>query len=171
MNIIGISLGNVCKSAEWAVANNLRKRKNEGYNTCPFDLMVSNYSGIIKCIREDFNNFCNTEYLILNNNNIIHNTYYNFEFNHESPYHADLYLHENWPEGPRHYINNNYIHFIERYNKRIQSFKDYLNDQNNYIIFVIQFGYDVNPNNDCLDLRTALAEKYPNLKYEIRVID
>ena len=47
--MIGISLGNVCNSAEFAVANNLRKRKEEGYNTCPFDLMVSNYKGSNKC--------------------------------------------------------------------------------------------------------------------------
>jgi len=169
MNPVGISLGNVCYSTEWAINNNIRKKKAEGYNTCPFDLMVSNYNGIIQCINNDFEDFCNTSYLQLTNEGFLH-TKYNFGFNHESPGHADLYLHENWPEGEYHFINNNFHHFIERYNSRINSFRNYLNDHNNYIIFVIQFVYDVNPNNDCQELRIALYNKYPHLKYEIIVI-
>lgn len=43
MSKIGISLGNICFSAVWAVQNGLRKTKAEGYKTCPFDLMISNY--------------------------------------------------------------------------------------------------------------------------------
>ena len=82
MNCVGISLGNVCYSAEWAVHNKYRKRKEEGYNTCPFDLMVSNYKGIVKCIKEDFKYFCDTNYLSLQNN-LIFNKYYKFGFNHE----------------------------------------------------------------------------------------
>lgn len=169
MEIVGISLGNVCYSAEWAVFNNIRKKKEEGYNTCPFDLMISNYNGIIQCINNDFEDFYNPIYLHVNSHGIF-NTKYNFGFNHESPGHADLYLHENWPEGTNHFINNNFHHFIERYKTRIDSFDNYLCDPNNYIIFVIQFCYDTNPNNDCLELRNALQNKYPGLKYEIKVI-
>jgi hypothetical protein len=169
MNKIGISLGNACPSAEWAIHNNIRKRKSEGYKTCPFDLMVSNYKGIVQCINNDFEDFCNPDYLVLNNDGLF-NVKYGFGFNHETPGHADLYLHENWPEGQNHFINNNYKHFIARYNKRIQSFRDYLDDPNNYIIFIIQFSISVNPNDDCKELRNALKNKYPNLKYEIKVI-
>jgi len=166
---IAISLGNVCASAEYGVNNGLRKKKEDGYNTCPFDLMVSNYHGIIKCISEDFANFCDTKYLKLINNNV-KNTYYNFGFNHETPGHANLYLHEKWPEGKNHYINNNYCHFKERYYNRIQNFRNYLNDSNNYIIFIIQFAYEKNPNNNFCELRNILREKYPRLKYEIITI-
>ena len=169
MNIIGISLGNVCYSAEWGVQNNFRKKKNEGYNTCPFDLMVSNYDGIVKCIKEDFANFCNTNYLILNNNEL-YNTYYGFGFNHESPYHANIYLTENWPEGAYHFTNNNFVHFVTRYNKRIQSFRNYLNDPNNYIVFIIQFKTHLPPSDDLNSLRSVLLEKYPKLKYEIKIL-
>jgi hypothetical protein len=170
MNSIGISLGNVCHSAEWAVKKNFRKRKEQGYNTCPFDLMVSNYQGIVKCIKEDFKHFCDLDYLILKNN-LIYNTYYNFGFNHESPYHADLYLRENWPEGPNHFVNNNYLHFIERYNNRIKSFRNYLNDPNNTILFIIQFVYDTCPDdNNLFELKNVLHEKYPNLDYKIIII-
>jgi len=169
MNIIGISLGNICDSAEWGVNNGIRKRKDEGYNTCPFDLMVSNYKGIINCIREDFCNFCNTQYIQLSSHGV-HNIYYSFGFNHESPDHANMYLHENWPEGKYHFTNNNFLHFIERYNQRIQNFRNYLNDPNNYIKFIIQFKYDTNPNDNCSELRNVLSEKYLHLKYEIIII-
>lgn len=169
MNTIGVSLGNVCHSADWGVQNNIRKKRSEGYNTCPFDLMVSNYTGIIECIYDDFLYFCDTNYLQLTDNGIRH-TKYNFEFNHESPGPVEIYLQENWPEGKNHFINNNYHYFIQRYNKRISAFRNYLNDPNNYIIFIIQFYYDTNPNNDFEELRQALKCKYPNLKYEIRVI-
>jgi len=171
MNYIGISLGNVCFSAEWAVQNKLRKRKEEGYHTCPFDLMVSNYKGIIKCIEDDFKFFCDINYIELRGN-LIYNTYYNFGFNHESPYHADIYIHEKWPEGANHFVNNNFKHFIKRYNRRIKSFIDYLKDPNNYIIFIIQFAYDSPPiDENLLELRKALSIKYPNLKYEIKILD
>ncbi len=171
MNKIGISLGNICKSAEYGVSNNLRKRKNEGYNTCPFDLMVSNYKGVIDCISTDFIYFYDLEYIILEKEtNIIKNTKYNFGFNHESPDHANLYLHENWKEGNYHFVNNNFKHFIDRYKQRIKSFINYLNDSNNYIIFIIQFYYDIIPNDDLNELRNVLKIKYPNLKYEIKII-
>jgi hypothetical protein len=169
MNKVGISLGNICYSSEWGVQNKIRKTRLQGYKTCPFDLMVSNYRGVIECIKNDFEDFCNPQYLVLTNDTLL-NTKYNFSFNHEMPGHANLYLHENWPEGKNHFINNNFCHFIERYNKRINSFCNYLNDPNNYIIFIIQFYYDTNPNNDCQELRNVLREKYPDLKYEIKII-
>jgi len=169
MQTVGISLGNVCYSAQWGVDSNIRKTKDQGYNTCPFDLMVSNYKGIIECIYNDFQDFYNPSYLVLNENGIF-NVKYNFGFNHESPEHANLHLHENWPEGKMHFVNNNYKNFIERYLKRIENFYNYILDPNNFIIFIIQFTYDTNPNNDCAELRQAIAYKYPNLKYSIIVI-
>ncbi len=50
------------------------EKKQNGYNTCVFDFMVSNYNGIVKCIKEDFNNFKN--YLLDSNNYI----YFIFQF-------------------------------------------------------------------------------------------
>ena len=166
---IAISLGNVCHTAQWGVENGLRTTKQNGYKTCPFDLMVSNYDGIIACIADDFKYFCDPTYLVVNGAGIF-NVKYNFGFNHESPGHADLYLHENWPEGTNHFINHNFKHFIERYNNRIQSFMQYLSDPNNYIVFMIQFASEANPNNGFAKLREVLALKYPNLKYTICLI-
>jgi hypothetical protein len=175
MNNIGISLGNNCNAAVFAVKNNYRSTKINGYKTCVFDLIVSNYKGIIKCILEDFDNFTNINYLKYNEDidiskNIIINTYYNFCFNHETPGHADLYIKENWSEGINHFINNNYANFIERFNKRINNFTNYLKDDNNFITFIIDFKNEPNPNDDCKELREAFNVKYPKLKYEIIII-
>jgi hypothetical protein len=168
---IGISLGNVCYSAVYAYQHHYRTSKINGYNTCVFDLMGSNYRGIIKCIIEDFQNFTNPDFLILDPiSGCIINTYYNFGFNHETPGHSELYLKEKWPEGTNHFINNNYLHFIERYNNRINNFKNYLNNTNNFITFIIQFKHEENSNDDCKELREAFAIKYPNLKYKIIII-
>ena len=169
MNTVGISLGNVCYSAFWATNNGMRKTRNEGYKTCPFDLMISNYKGTIACLNDNFSHLCDTNYLKMTPNGIV-NTYYNFTFNHETPGHADLYLHENWQEGTNHFINNNFRNFKERYNRRICNFRQYLSNPNNSIIFIIQFVHDKTPNDNYSELRQALKNKYPNLKYYIQVI-
>lgn len=166
---IAISLGNVCYTAQWGVEHGLRGTKKDGYKTCPFDLMVSNYYGVVNCIAEDFVYFCDPQHLVVNEAGIF-NTKYNFGFNHESPGHADLYLHENWPEGTNHFINHNFKHFISRYNRRIQSFRNYLNDPDNYIIFIIQFKNEESPNDDYAVLREVLKWRYPNLNYTISLI-
>jgi hypothetical protein len=174
-NKIGISLGNVCYSAVWATKNKIRKLKKDGYKTCPFDLMVSNYDGIVNCIKDDFKHFCDPKYLTVNNNGI-YNVYYNFGFNHESPNHKvetqDKYLYEieKWSEGKEHFVNNNFKHFIDRYNSRINSFRDYLNNSNNIITFVVQFVYSHKPDENLNELRNALKMKYPNLKYRIIIL-
>ena len=170
-NRIGISLGGDCLPAEWGVHSGFRNSKRDNYKTCPFDLMGTNYNGIIKCITEDFKNFTDPQYLTIQNDCIV-NTYYKFGFNHETPGHANLYKTEKWTEGTNHFINNKYAHFIERYNDRISNFKNYLNDEKNFIVFIIYpthyYGYK---NDDCEELKQALDLKYSKLKYEIIIID
>jgi len=171
----GISLGWNCYSTSYAVDNGIRKLKANGYKTCVFDTMLSNYDGIVKCIETDFKYFTDPEYLeiikipssspYLKNENILYNKYYKFIFNHESPGHADLYLTERWPGGINHYIHNNYQLFIERYNRRIQNFRDYLNSGSE-ITFVITY-----PNDNLEELKNALTNAYPNLKYKIVRLD
>ena len=168
MNSVGISLGADCLSAFWGTENGIRKRKENNYNTCPFDLMVSNYNGIIQCLIEDFKYFTDPTVLIHTPEYII-NTRYNFYFNHEGPYHADLYIKQKWAEGPNHFINNNYAHFIERYNKRINNFQNYLRDSRNFITFILfPSTHDIN---DCKQLKEVLAIQYPFLQYKILVIE
>ena len=164
---IAISLGKNCSPAVWGVKNGLRKTKADGYNTCPFDLMVSNYKGVVECIKDDFKYFCDSKYL---KSNSVLNTYYGFGFNHEDGTHKQLWLKEKWPGGKDHFIANDFKNFKERYNTRIQSFRNYLNDKNNYIIFLILLKDEEKKDKNFKELKDVLKLKYPNLKYEIKII-
>ena len=171
MKPIGISLGMKCDSAVWGVTNGIRDTKENGYKTCPFDEMLTNYPGLIECLKDDFKYFCDPSYLILLdtiNGPFIYNKKYRFVFNHESPGHADLYITQKWPEGKNHFINNNYLHFINRYKQRIQNFRNYLKNPNNYISFILQRynTYQINLS----ELRDVLKIHYPNLRYYIHIL-
>ena len=126
---VGISLGWRCEAAQIALNNGIRTSRVDGYKTCPFDLMVSNYQGVIECIKDDFKYFLDPKYLSLvrapqvnshlyeyqNDDEFwIYNTYYNFGFNHESPGHSNLYIDENWEFGINHFVDNDFERFIER---------------------------------------------------------
>jgi hypothetical protein len=172
----GISLGWRCETADIAVQTGYRLRRKDGYKTCPFDIMVSNYEGICKCIDDDFKYFCDPNYLELrlappmkkhlgenqkDGEYFIYNTYYNFAFNHESPGHGDLYITENWPSGINHYVNNNYENFIIKYTARINNFRYYLNNCTK-IYFIIS-RYNALPHK----LVNIISTKYPNLDFEM----
>lgn len=162
---ICISLGFNCMPAMHAVRNGLRKRKEEGYNTCVFDLMDSNYSGVVKCIKEDFAGFCDPENLTLirvNGENWIYNKKYRFIFVHESD-HAGLPEKEGW-ECKTMFSDNNYKKFIERYEKRINNFRNYLNSGKE-IHFIMNF-----PPYNIDELYETLHKAYPNLKYKIDIL-
>ena len=173
-----ISLGWNCASATYGVANHIRSTKQNGYHTCPFDEMLTNYNGIIECIKDGLDDLYNPEYLellhiskdskLLNTDGkgdtVIYNRKYKFIFNHESPGHADLYILQNWKTGINHYISNNYAEFIKRYQRRCENMKTYLNS-NKFIHFII-----TKPNcsvADISELEDIIKQQYPNLKFDI----
>jgi len=171
MNKIGISLGMTCDAAIWGINNDLREKKINGYKTCPFDEMLSNYPGVIECLKDDFKYFCDINYLTIVNTTdgpFIINSKYKFAFNHESPGHDNLHVKQEWTEGINHFINNNFTHFIERYDKRIDSFRKYLSNPNNYIEFIIQRYNTFKV--DLWELKDALLLHYPNLKFNFNVL-
>lgn len=176
MKTVGISLGFNCDSATYGVAHNYRTTKSNGYKTCPFDLMVTNYQGIIDCINDDFKYFTDSNYIeiikstsqkifVTNNtqDNLIYHNKYKFIFNHESPGHANLYLTEKWANGIEHYTINNYEKFIEKYNNRINNFRYYIN--NDYFINFIITRYNTEKISDIPLLHYTISTKYPNLKF------
>lgn len=174
MNKIGISLGYNCHSANWGVENNVRSKKCDGYKTCPFDKMVTNYKGIVDCLNDDFLYFYDENFLemvkeIKEDEYAIYNNKYNFVFNHESPGHADLYISENWKEGINHYTNNNFLNLKERYSNRINNFRSYLSDPNNYISFIINSWNKTQ--DDIKDLKMAIEKHYPNIKYQVIILN
>jgi hypothetical protein len=171
MNAIGISLGCSCDSAVWGVQQSIRKTKENEYKTCPFDEMLSNFPGLIECLKDDFKYFCDINYLTMIETPagpFIYNTKYKFAFNHESPGHDNIYLTQKWPEGINHFINNNFANFINRYTKRIQSFRNYLSNPNNYISFILQ-RYNTRQV-DLTELREVFQLHYPDLNYYINLL-
>lgn len=179
VNHIAISMGFNCDSASYGVSNGIRTTKNNGYNTCPFDKMLSNFGGIVQCIEDDFKYFFDEKYLTIeypDNNppnllryNLIRNTKYNFIFNHESPGHANLYLVEKWPGGKNHFISDNFKNFKTRYESRINNFRNYLKDPNNKITFIISTWNKTD--NDMIPLKNALKIRYPHLSYTFKILD
>lgn len=96
---VGISLGWNCHSAMHGVEHGIRGRKQTGYKTCPFDTMISNFDGIVECIKDDFAYFTDEKYLYIKTatnplDTCIMHLKYRFGFNHETPGHADLYIKE-----------------------------------------------------------------------------
>ena len=160
-----ISLGYNCNSAVKGVRRGIRNTKLNGYKTCVFDEMISNYKGVIECINDDFKYLCDTNYLTLKTvgtDVLIYNTKYKFIFNHESPGHANLYNEQNWAKGINHYVMNNYEEFINRYNRRIKNIKELLNS-NNHITFIL-----TRPNTqmcDVSELNATIKNKYPLLQF------
>jgi len=63
MKSVGISLGWNCEGASRSVDMGIRGIRANGYTTCPFDEMLTNYEGLILCLKEDFKYFCDPTYL------------------------------------------------------------------------------------------------------------
>lgn len=113
--------------------------KNDGYKTCPFDLCITNYDGLVRCIEEDFANFFTNLQLIYGQNaegdrslcgpgftNITNS--YGLVFNHEGSTHSHLFL--DGKNDDDYYIRNDFEKFKERYVQRIQNFRNYLKTYN-----------------------------------------
>ena len=169
-----ISLGWNCMPAIKGIHLGIRQTKANGYKTCPFDIGFTNYEGIMLCLEEDFTYFCDTSYVKVipapfstppfeKDTLLIYNTRYNFIFNHESstPDNGNLYLTENWSGGKTHFIDNNFEKLIERYTRRIENFRNYLNACNK-ITFIIS-----KKDSDTSKLYRIIKQKYPNLEFEI----
>jgi hypothetical protein len=154
-----ISIGWRCESA--VRRTRIYGLKKPEYQTCVFDLMVSNLNGVIKCFENDFQYFCDPKYLIYNGKDYIKNTYYNFMFNHETPGHADLHLKEGWPGNDKFYFTkNNFKMFIDRYYRRISNLKNYILN-NDHIIFILQMVKINQEQPLLLKFKKVLNKKYP----------
>ena len=116
--------------------------KDNGYKTCPFDLCVTPYQGLIECLKTNFSNFFNLRI----ENGIIMNEY-NMWFNHEAP--MELYA------------NNNFEKFKERYINRINNFNNYITN-NNEICFIHS-----DPFHSSDEIANIMSNNYPNLKFKI----
>ena len=156
----GISLGWNCESAVKGVQSGIRN---------------TNYEGIMLCLKEDFKYFFDPEYLKLipakktsklvlleEGDLLVYNTRYNFIFNHESPF-GELQNTQQWTGGMNHYVDNDFHLFKERYNRRIENFKNYINSGKKINFIITKYDSDTSK------LSELLKEKYPALNFEIIV--
>lgn len=172
---VAISLGWNCNVAQHAVASGVRATKRDGYATCPFDLMVSNYPGVVQCIRDDFACFCDPAHLTMwqvppdakynGGESLIFNTKYRFIYNHESPGHANLFHRESWQLGRDHFVQSGFEKFIERYAQRIANFRAYLNSGSE-----VQFVLHRCKGCDNSELEDAIRTAYPTLRFKITTL-
>jgi len=162
--VIGISLGWNCDAASWGVRNDIRSSKSNGYLTCPFDIMISNYNGMIQCLKDDFKYFLDDKYLRITKSGYLINTHYNFFFLHESfswMKRGGIKLLSDF-KTEDHFTKNNYENLKDRYSKRADNFRNYLHSKDK-IIFIIN-----RVNKDISELITYLDTL--NINYEIRLI-
>ena len=154
-----ISLGWNCAPAARR-AYDFNYNKCNGYLTCVFDMVVTPYQGLCQCILDNFDRskFFNLriEYDHINKQDCILNEY-NMWFNHESEKSEKSEKYE-WYPGK--WAENNFKLFIERYERRIENFNNYINKNN--ILFIIE-----NPHDDINKLIDIIKVKYPNLKFKI----
>ena len=98
---IFISLGWNC-DGRFYIKNNLKLSSNNGYKTCPFDLCMTSYDSLYRCIETNFDHFFDDLRLIPGENangdrtnagvgklNITNS--YNMIFNHEGSTHSHLF--------------------------------------------------------------------------------
>ena len=156
---IYISLGWRCDSS--VIINKKYNVQKKQHVVNVFDSMISNLDGIIKCFENNFQYFCDSNYLVYTGKGYIKNSFYKFMFNYETPGHADLHLKEGWPGNDKNYfIKDNFKMFIDRYNRRISNFKNYIKE-NDHIIFILQMVKINQENSLLLKLKKILKKKYP----------
>jgi len=178
---IYISLGWDCGPASFSVNNSLRPKKSDGYMTCPFDLMITNFKGIIDCFNDDFQYLYDTKYIQVKivqrdckflafkkGDKAIVNTKYNFIFNHESPNHGNLHLHENWAKGSEHFCLNNFEEFILRYKNRVQNLRNYLSSETGVVFINSRINNTIA---ECDEFVSIVKKKYPNLDFNFHLLE
>jgi hypothetical protein len=160
---IYISLGYNCDPRIY-IKHELGLSKENGYNSCPFDLCITPFESLYKCIETDFKYFFDDLKLIswacpvdrpkddIENKHAITN-HYNMIFNHESSGFSHTF--NIGKNDDLFYFRNNFEKFKERYSVRINNFRDYIRNYDK-IIFI----YKKYNNYDGKFLINLLREKY-----------
>lgn len=170
-----ISLGYNC-SPRGYIKHTLGITKGNGYLSCPFDLCITPFESLYKCIETDFKYFFDDLRLIpgmcadgrpsndVENKQNITN-YYNIIFNHEGSTHSHLF--DMGKNDDLFYIRNDFEKFKERYSARINNFRNYMKEYD-HIIFIINY-MEYPTNSDHTALLKLLKEVYHDKNIEIQV--
>jgi hypothetical protein len=160
-----ISIGYNC-NPRIHIRNSLQISKSNGYKTCPFDLCVTPFESLYKCLETDFlyffddlrlisgSNACGDRPLCGKGGNNITN-YYGITFNHEGSTHSHMF--NEGKNDDEFYIRNDFQKFKERYTERIKNFKEYLKTSKN-----ITFIYHSYTSEQIRSLNELLVKLYSN---------
>jgi hypothetical protein len=102
--------------------------------------------------------------LFYRNGLYIRNTYYNFVFPHESPGGAAALSSEPWPGGPYQYAEDGFRLFRERYDRRIENFRQYMRSEATTVLLLTASVYDVS------QLEAAIRAQHPHASFRVHVL-
>jgi hypothetical protein len=159
------------------IRNKLKLTKNNGYKTGPFDLCVTHYEQLVNCINTNFSKFFDNLHLQPGANapgdrskcgpggmDIVNS--YGMIFNHEGSTHSHLF---NEGRNDDHfYIRNNFQKFRERYTRRIQNFRNYINKSQEIVLI-----FNKHPDNKHEDheLLNLFSNAFPRKKFILHKIN
>ncbi len=158
-----VSLGCTCWPAQALREHGLRDV------AFPFDwLLTRNNEKFILCLNENFENFLNYSYFIRSPRTSIENTYYDFQFTHDWPFHDER-------DSQARY--NEQLQFITaKYTRRINRFKN-INDFQGKVFFIRCWQTDYNYKGkwgwnakNTQDLNSALKKLFPNLNFTLVIL-
>ena len=132
-DVTHISIGGNCAPRSF-LKTKLNLSKQDGYNSCPFDLCITPYEALCKALETDFASFFDDLHMIAWSNAegnrslagpglfAISNTY-GITFNHEGGGHSHLFKHGT--NDDMFYVRNDFSEFRKRYENRISNFRTY----------------------------------------------
>lgn len=165
-----VSLGAHCEVANFIGYNGLRTA------AYPFDWMLTTRHSVISILEQDFAHYLDISYLQLHQFGVA-NLYYHIEFRHDWPYFG-----KDWFKMD---IKRTLPEIIEKYQRRIERFYQ-LADYQGKVYFIrapidIDYALDYYPTftneaktitiDEALGLKKALLNKFPNLDFELIIIN
>ncbi len=132
--MVYISLGFNCDPRVF-IKNRLGLSKASGYRSCPFDLCITPFEALCRCLEDNFQHFFEGLRTIpWGSKNAITNSY-GMIFNHEGSAHAHLF--QVGKDDDLYYTRNDFEKFKERYTARINNFQRYVRESKQ-ITFIIK---------------------------------
>ena len=123
---------------------------NITYSLPLFDKMITNYPGILQCLRDDFADLCNYKYMeeIEDKGEILlYNTKYKFAFHNETPQYPTLW------------------ELQRKLFPRIQAFRECLQNPNHNVTFYLMRHNTIQ--SDLTELKEIISNKYPEVSFQI----
>jgi hypothetical protein len=138
-----ISLGLDCLPRSICAKYGLIVSRKNGRMTCPFDLAVHSFAGMLHALQLGFCNYGDVENFSINNNGYVHDCKYSAVFNHDSEYVK---------------LTNGFDQFSKKIKNRIKSFETYVLAPG-FKIFFAHLPYSTSPD-DATKISNIIKHRY-----------